>query len=671
MKDTTEPLTPSPERKRPVERHHEADSHGTSGAAAWSRPLRVHLSVVIVGLLVCISAPLMWMAYVQGRTTALAAGESQMRQLGLRVVENYRSVFGDGYSAVETASVLPQMLTPPPQDFEAKRDYLLKVLQSADYIDDVYAAYPDGSFIQAVNVDVNPKWREVLFAPEETSFAIRTIAKTGSDSSSTWRFLSKSGAQLEMRDERNDSYDPRTRTWYHNAVRANAPVSVGPYVTATTKSLSLTLAVPMSKDARIVAGVDVLLETVSHLLNKEAVSEHAKGYMFDGDGRLIVHSDARIMASVLETLSRGDAEDIPSLEAVDPAIAPIRRLLEVRDDGQRSTGIVPFSVNATHYVAQFSPVEFSGLLKGNTVVIAAPLDDLVGPTDRLLFNNLLTAAAFVAAGIVAAIVIARLISKSLFFLADEAHRIGDLRFEKRRLPHSWIAEINVLGHALETARSTIATFSLYVPRELVRRIIASGQSAVGLAGRQEITVVFTDIKDFTTISEQRSPEEVVDLLSTYFECLNAIVERHDGTIVQYLGDSIFAMWNAPTRDEHHVAKACQCTLAMKAAVDDMNAANVLSGRPELATRFGVHTGYAVVGSVGANTRRQYTAMGDTVNVGSRLEGMNKEYGTAILASGAVRTAVGELFEFRDLGRANLKGRTQEIEIHELLKAIGT
>jgi adenylate cyclase len=605
----------------------------------------------------------MWMAYEQGRATALAAGQTQMRQLGLRVVENYQSVFGDGYSAAATASVLPQMLTPPSQDFDAKRDYLLRVLQSADYIDGIYAGYPDGGFIQAVNVAANLAWREVLSAPEKTAFAIRVIDKSAADPSAQWHFLGANGVQIEKRNDLGDSYDPRTRPWYQSARDTDKQVSVGPYVTATTKSLSLTLAVPMSKDHETVIGVDVLLQTVSRLLNKEAISENARGYVFDGRGRLIVHSDTAVMARILQTLSRGDPEGASVPDNADPAIAPIRALLDAH---KGAGGIVPFDVDGVHYVAQISPVEFSGLLKGNAVVIAAPLDDLVGPTDRLLFKNLLTAAAFVAVGIIAAIVMARLISRSLFALADEARSIGDLKFEERRLPHSWIAEINVLARTLEAARSTIATFSLYVPRELVRRIVTSGQSAVGLAGRQEITVLFTDIQNFTTISEQHSPEEVVELLSAYFELLNETVEQHDGTIVQYLGDSIFGMWNAPTRDDDHVAKACRCALAMKQAIDMMNAVNRGFGRPQLVTRFGLHTGQAVVGSVGAKTRRQYTAMGDTVNVGSRLEGMNKEFGTSILASGAVRAAVSELFAFRALGTARAKGRMEELMVYELV-----
>jgi adenylate cyclase len=180
-----------------------------------------------------------------------------------------------------------------------------------------------------------------------------------------------------------------------------------------------------------------------------------------------------------------------------------------------------------------------------------------------------------------------------------------------------------------------------------------------------VTVLFTDIRDFTTISESRSPEEVVALLSDYFELMNAIVERHNGVIVQYLGDSIYAMWNAPEPDPDHVNDACRCVLALKEGIDELNAANRASGLPELVTRFGLHTGEAVVGSVGASSRRQYTAMGDTVNVASRLEGINKEFGTTILVSRAVREAADPGFAFRALGRARAKGRAEEIEVFEL------
>src|SRR5690606_24727972 len=106
---------------------------------------------------------------------------------------------------------------------------------------------------------------------------------------------------------------------------------------------------------------------------------------------------------------------------------------------------------------------------------------------------------------------------------------------------------------------------------------------------------------------------VVDMLTAYFQTMNTVVKRNNGVIVQYLGDSIYAMWNAPAENPDHVRDGCRCALELKAAIDALNAENAKAGRPVLVTRFGLHTGIVVVGSVGAEDRRQYTAMGDTVN----------------------------------------------------------
>lgn len=631
----------------------------------WARPLRLHLSIVIVTLLIAISAPLMWLTYEHGRSAAIAAGENQMRDLGLRVIDRYRNVFGDGYSAVAMASVLPQLLTPPPNDLEAKREFLLKALQSSPFIDGIYVGYPSGSFVHAVNVDASSSWREALSAPAGTVYAMRTIEKVGSAALSTWRFLDADGDLISERLERDDSFDPRRRPWYRAAVVAGGQVSVGPYVTATTKSLSLTIAMPSAEHRQVVVGVDVLLETISQLLDRNAVSANARGYVFDSEKQLIVHSDPVLMQRILDTLSSTPwAGDVARL-AGDPAIEPIRTLLQ---DGEgKKGGAMRFTVQGAPYLAVVAPVEFSGLLKGNTVVIAAPLDDFVGPSNVLLTKTLLIAAALLIAGILAALMVARLVSNALFALAGEARKIGDLQFEKHQPTHSLIAEINTLSKALGSARDAIYNFSLYVPRELVRKIIHSGSGAGG-AARQDVTLLFTDIRDFTTISEQHSPEAVVEMLSAYFQRMNDIVERHNGVIVQYLGDSIFGMWNAPVADPLHVEHACRCALALRDEIDALNVENQAKGRPAFITRFGLHTGPAVVGSVGAQSRQQYTAMGDTVNVASRLEGMNKQFGTSILASREVYEAVGTSFHFRALGLAQAKGRLEEIEIFELLDA---
>ena len=650
---------------------HEAEKEavGTTSSrpplpARWSKPLRVYLSIAIVALLISISVPLMWLTYHQGRTVGIAAGEAQMRQLSLRVIDSYRTLFGDGYSAIATASVLTPFLSPPPMELQAKQDFLLQVLRSSANIDGFYVGYPGGSFVHAVSVASNPEWLTVLAAPDETVFALRTIEKTAGGPVSTWRFLTAEGTEIGRRTDNNVTYDPSRRPWYRSAVHEGAQVSVGPYVSATTKSLSLTLAMPMAKNRQIVAGADVLLETISHLLNREAVSENGRGYVFDGQNRLIVHSDPVVMDRILETLSSPQRDEHAPISDSDPALEPIGALLSSNVD--REMGTVLFDVGGEPYLAQISPVEFSGLLKGNTVVLAAPLEDFIGESKRFLAKTMMIAAAFVLTGMLAALLFSRRITTTLYALAGEAQQIGNLEFASKGTTQSRISEINVLANALAAARDAIRTFSLYVPRELVRRIVNSGQAIVGSASRQEVTVLFSDIQDFTTISERHSPEEVVDLLSTYFERMNEIVEAHGGVIVQYIGDSVFAMWNAPVADPSHVEHGCRCVLAMKAAIDDLNRANRAAGRPELITRYGLHTGPVVVGSVGAQSRRQYTAMGDTVNVGSRLEGMNKLFGTTILVSLAVEERAGGGFRFRSLGLARAKGRHEQIEVFELL-----
>jgi adenylate cyclase len=371
-------------------------------------------------------------------------------------------------------------------------------------------------------------------------------------------------------------------------------------------------------------------------------------------------------AVVEDIVARGALEAAPG---ADPLLAAVRTLLATSPDTSGDSP-VEFRVGKEPWLARVSSAGFSNLLEGNHIVIAAPVSDFTAASTALLRKTLGVAAALVLAGIAIALVISRRISDALVALTADANRIGDLDFKSRPLTHSWISEINLLARALAAAREAIKTFAVYVPRELVKKIVASGQDEAGAAIRREVTVLFTDIRDFTTISEQRSPEEVVDMLSVYFQAMNAVVQRHNGVIVQYLGDSIYAMWNAPTENADHVGDGCRCTLALKAAIDRLNAENLAAGRPELATRFGLHTGVAVVGSVGAEERRQYTAMGDTVNVASRLEGMNKQFGTTILASQAVKDRAENLagVGFRPLGTASAKGRHEQIQIYELVEA---
>ena len=658
----------------------------------WAKPLRVHLSVIIVLLLVAISVPLIWLTYQEGRQAALASAEQQMRLLSRNTIDLYASVFHDGNAVVEMGSVLPSLTAEPPAYLDAKREYFIRILKSSPHIDAVYVGYPSGAFFQVMRATNSPRWHAAVSAPDQAVFAMRVVTRAPEGPAlARWHFLDADGLIIGAGPQREVGFDPRRRPWYRDAIRqAGAVATTSPYVSASTETLTLTLATTMATEPRAVIGADVMLETISRMLMDQAVSKHSVGYVFDDKGKLIVHSDPVVMAGIVDSLStrsggnrlaandpalvaemvaRGRDEGTPV--ANDPLFLAVKGL-QGGDGSEKDDGLVEFRVGKEPWLARVASVGtgVSSVLQGDRIVIAAPIRDFTAANEALLREKLMIAGVLLLIGVLTALLISRRISRALVALAADANQIGNLDFNSWKVTYSLISEINLLARALSSARDAIRTFAVYVPRELVRRIVASGQDEAGAAVRREVTVLFTDIRDFTTISEQHSPEDVVDILSVYFQVVNAIVLRHNGVIVQYMGDGICAMWNAPTENADHVGDGCRCTLALKTAIDRLNAENLAAGRPELVTRFGLHTGVAVVGSVGAEERRQYTAMGDTVNVASRLEGMNKQFGTTILASQAVKDRAEHLAGvcFRALGAASAKGRHEQIQVYELVEA---
>jgi adenylate cyclase len=167
------------------------------------------------------------------------------------------------------------------------------------------------------------------------------------------------------------------------------------------------------------------------------------------------------------------------------------------------------------------------------------------------------------------------------------------------------------------------------------------------------------------LSARWLPEEIVAMLSRYFDLFSDAVGRYQGVIIQFSGDGVFALWNAPQADEHHATHACRCALELKTLIGSFNAGQRSTGAAEFITRFGIHTGTVVVGSVGAKDRFQYTAVGDAINVASRLEGLNKQFDTTILVNEAVREATPTDLLFHALGCAHVKGREKPLSIFEL------
>lgn len=209
-------------------------------------------------------------------------------------------------------------------------------------------------------------------------------------------------------------------------------------------------------------------------------------------------------------------------------------------------------------------------------------------------------------------------------------------------------------------------FTTYVSHQLVSEILKNPDKLKLGGEKRVVTVLFSDIRGFTTLSEELSPEGLVKLLNEYLSPMTRIVLDEEGMLDKYIGDAIMAVFNAPVEIDAHPLRACGAALKMMERLRELNVKWKAEGYPELSIGIGINTGEAVVGNMGAELRFDYTAIGDTVNLASRLEGMNKMYGTSVIVSEFTYGSVKDGFLFRELDYVRVKGKMKPINIYELI-----
>jgi adenylate cyclase len=219
-------------------------------------------------------------------------------------------------------------------------------------------------------------------------------------------------------------------------------------------------------------------------------------------------------------------------------------------------------------------------------------------------------------------------------------------------------------------RQTRAAFDKYMSPEVVDEIMRD-PDAIKLGGeKKEISVFFSDVAGFTTISERLSPEELVLLLNRYLSAMTDIIRRHRGNVNKYLGDGIMALFGAPLGEPNHATLACYAALDSQTELARLREAWKQEGLPEIIARIGINSGSCIVGNMGSQTRLEYTVMGDCVNLASRLEGANKFYDTLILLGTTTFELAKDDIEAREVDLLRVKGKQEPVVVYELLARKG-
>ena len=210
------------------------------------------------------------------------------------------------------------------------------------------------------------------------------------------------------------------------------------------------------------------------------------------------------------------------------------------------------------------------------------------------------------------------------------------------------------------------TLTRYVTRQVVDLILEDPENIILDGEEREASVLFCDIRGFTTFSETMMPKELVQMLREYFSLMVDAVFSQQGTVDKFIGDCIMAIFGAPTPQADHAERAARTALAMRDAVEAFNETRLQDGLEPIQIGVGINTGNVVVGNIGSEQRLEYTAIGDAVNLASRLEGINKQYGTCIIISESSALQLSDAVILRELDEVRVKGKREPVKIYEVM-----
>ncbi len=226
------------------------------------------------------------------------------------------------------------------------------------------------------------------------------------------------------------------------------------------------------------------------------------------------------------------------------------------------------------------------------------------------------------------------------------------------------ASVMGLGSDALARRRFRDSFARYLSRDVLAQVLADAPSLHG--EHREVSILFSDLRGFTTLSERMEPGQIAAHLNEYFDAMTAAIFAHRGMINDFVGDAVMAVFGAPVEDADHAWNAVQSAVAMDEALEALNGRWEAAGLPRLRMGIGIHTGSVFAGNVGGRDRIKYTVIGDPVNVASRVEGLNKELGTTILVTEETLAAVGDRMAVRDCGPMAVKGRVEKVRVFEVL-----
>lgn len=628
------------------------DAPSSSSPPPRLRRFRVDVGTIISVVVLLQSVLLLGLGYWGSQRLVGSIGESAHRADHMRVEDKVNAFLAKAASVVGAMAEAPSLR--PAGELAAQSAELLWVLlQQSPELDSVYVANDAGRMLM------------VQRYPEP---AVRHIVREADFSIETWEYKpapddhhdSQQRYQTERVSAFRSQYNPMSRSWFTEATRTQRPVWTAPYIFAAAQELGVTYAIPGQRRDRdgaqvVVASGDITLGRLSDFVNQFSRAGYGDSALLSADWQVLARSDVPERTRELA---------LPA----DGMLAAIRAhmLNQGADANARSAPSLHFALRweGRRYLVQSSRVPATGW----RLISWVPEDSLLGELRTTLLWSLVAVVAFLMIVLLLAQGLAKRVTWPVEQLSNIARRIGRLELDGLPRVNSRVLEIQQLDQALDESARGLKAFRRFVPVDVVQQLMAKGRPLEPSGEPRGITVMFTDINGFTALAESTAPDVLVDQLTQYFNAASEVIAHHGGTIDKFIGDGMMVLWGAPTELPDAALHACRAALALLEAVDALNAQWSASGLSPFDTRIGIHTGPVVAGVLGSRDRLAYTAVGDTVNAASRIEGINRELGTRVLVSETTAQALRQRLPTRHIETVALRGRKSRLAVFELLGA---
>ncbi len=452
-------------------------------------------------------------------------------------------------------------------------------------------------------------------------------------------------------------FDPRKRLWYLDAL-GQGPGALGgitaPYLDASTHRPTITIyrkVLGHTGELVGVVGVDVDISAASSIMNEsQPLLEEGKSILANSDAIVLLHPDAsKIGADVGIT---GEAMDIQLSR-------------DIKDDNVHQKQYVGRRMNQSWYMGFHFATN-----AGVALVVSGPAKTIFEPLRQLRLKILTFDVLMITSLLVLLVIVSRKISKPIIDLKDSAIHVTQLGSYQDPLQVKTSDEVGQLTSAFNEMMEGLRqrdfirdTFGRYVTREVVEELLDTSEG-LKLGGEvREVTIMFSDLRGFTPLSEQLRPDEVISVLNSYLSRMSAIIGEHKGTINEFIGDAILTFFGAPIRYGDSPARAVACALAMQLCMDDVNRENRQKGLPPLSMGIGINTGEVIVGNIGSEERAKYGVVGHHINLASRVEGVTA--GGQIFITPSTYQPISDLVICRSVHRIKFKGVEDDINLYDI------